>query len=103
MAQKLSKVGPVGALTLTAIAVLVYIIVLNLWFSYFSPYMRLGQFLSIGIPILLSAVIYAQLVAELKARKWMRRVRVAAAAMFAPAIAWALYLFFGFTALGWKM
>jgi hypothetical protein len=68
MGDKSSQHGPLAAFLLTTVAVTGYIVLLHQWLLGFGHSNELGQFLSIGIPIFLSAVCYGHL--EKPRRTW---------------------------------
>jgi hypothetical protein len=103
MGDKSSQHGPLAAFLLTTVAVTGYIVLLHQWLLGFGHSNELGQFLSIGIPIFLSAVCYVTIAHDNSTSRLVVRLRALAAAVLAPAIAWMLYLFVGFVFLDWRL
>ncbi len=103
MVYKTQQVGPLAAFSLTTIAIAGYIILMQHWFLSFDISISIGQFLSIGILILFSAIFYLSIVHDNSPTKLVVRLRALAATILAPAIAWMLYLSFGIVLLGWQM
>lgn len=103
MSHKSSQHGPLAAFLVTTVAVTGYLILLHQYLLRLGPSNLLGQFLSIGIPFLLSAICYGFVVHDKSTSKLITRLRTLAAAVLAPAIAWMLYLFIGFVFLDWRL
>jgi hypothetical protein len=103
MNDKSLRYAPLAAFLLTTIAVTGYVILLHKWLLGFGLSNASGQFLSIGVPILLSAACYVSIAHDNSSSKLVVRLRAIAAAVLAPTIAWMLCLFVGFVFLDWRL
>lgn len=103
MSYKASARRPLAAFFLTLAVVTGYVILLHRWLRAPGPSNEFGQFLSIGMPLVLSAAVYAGFVRDESGSKKTKRFRTLAAAVLAPTIAWMLYAFVGFVFLDWRM
>lgn len=103
MNYKASARRPLAAFLLTLAVVTGYVTLLHRWLLAPGPSNEFGQFLIIGMPLVLSATVYAGFVRDESASKKTKRFRTLAAAVLAPTIAWMLYVFVGFAFLDWRM
>lgn len=79
-----------------------YISLLTQWLPKLGHFNALAYLLCLGVPILLSAICYASIAHERSTNKLLAYLRVVAAAVLGPVVAWMLYSFVGIIFLGWQ-
>lgn len=103
MIYRLSGRSPLVAFFLTTAVATGYVILLNRWVLKTDLSSVWGQFLSIGVPLILSSIVYFAIVRDDSAPKLALGFQALASAFLAPTIAWMLYVFVGFVFLDWQM
>lgn len=104
MRTSVPRVHPLAAFALTTAAITAFLTLLAWGGDEISGIPPLvAHILAIWLPIPLSGWCYAVLANDLSPSKSVKTLRILAAALLAPFIAWSIYFFLGFIVFGMSM
>ncbi|WP_099667458.1 hypothetical protein [Janthinobacterium sp. 13] len=97
------KIEPLTAFFLTTLISLGYVCLIFPLLELLRAPQMLGHVMSVWFPCLLAALVFVSLTGRVSTTKLALYQRTLAAAVLAPAAAWAVYFFVGFVFLGRQM
>lgn len=103
MTFKFSEIGSISAFIVTTLMMIGYVSLIFPILDMLNVPVLLANFVAAWLPVLLSFVMYVLLKRNAMPSKRSLYLGACATALFAPPIAWQLYLFVGFAFLGWQM